>query len=237
MRQEQRPGACQPDRPKSLATIAPTIQRALVVMLLATAAHAQSAFIRANQVGYVTTENKRAYLMASASETGATFSLKNSSGTTVYSAPIGLNLGSWSGSYPNVYALDIPTSVTTAAGTYTISVSAPIAATSPSFKIDTAANLYSTPLANTLYFYENERDGPNFITTALRTAAGHLNDQSAKVYVTPNVNNNGRFSGDLTPAPLHGTQPAIDGAGGWWDAGDYMKFVHTHTYTVAMMLV
>src|SRR5437867_11529548 len=60
MRQEQRPGACQPDRPKSLATIAPTIQRALValvVMLLATAAHAQSAFIRANQVGYVTTAN------------------------------------------------------------------------------------------------------------------------------------------------------------------------------------
>jgi len=105
MRQEQRPGACQPDRPKSLATIAPTIQRALValvVMLLATAAHAQSAFIRANQVGYVTTANKRAYLMASASETGATFSLKNSSGTTVYSAPIGLNLGSWSGSYLRV---------------------------------------------------------------------------------------------------------------------------------------
>src|SRR6202011_5946842 len=73
--------------------------------------------------------------------------------------------------------------------------------------------------------------------TALRTAAGHLNNQSAKVYVTPNVNNNGRFSGDLTPATLNGTQPVIDGAGGWWDAGDYMKFVQTHTYTVAMMLV
>ena len=235
MRQEQRPGACQPDRPKSLATIAPTIQRALValvVMLLATAAHAQSAFIRANQVGYVTTANKRAYLMASASETGATFSLKNSSGTTVYSAPIGLNLGSWSGSYPNVYALDIPTSVTTAAGTYTISVSAPIAATSPSFKIDTAANLYSTPLANTLYFYENERDGSNFIPTALRTAAGHVNDASAKVYFTPNMNNNGRFSGDLTP-----TGAVIDASGGWWDAGDYLKFVQTTSYTVSLMLI
>src|ERR1700758_2399442 len=70
-----------------------------------------------------------------------------------------------------------------------------------------------------------------------RSAAGHLNDQSAKVYVTPNVNNNGRFSGDLTPATLNGTQPVIDGAGGWWAAGDYMKFVQTHTYTVAMMLV
>jgi len=204
----------------------------LIIVLIATAVQAQNAFIRVNQVGYVTTANKRAYLMASASETGATFSLKNSSGTTVYSAPIGLNLGSWSGSYPNVYALDIPTSVTTAAGTYTISVSGPIAATSPSFKIDTAANLYSTPLANTLYFYENERDGPNFITAALRTAAGHLNDASSKVYLTPNMNNNGRFSGDLTA-----TGAVIDASGGWWDAGDYLKFVQTTNYTVSLMLI
>lgn len=29
----------------------------------------------------------------------------------------------------------------------------------------------------------------------------------------------------------------IDGSGGWWDAGDYLKFVETHTYVVAMMLV
>ena len=29
----------------------------------------------------------------------------------------------------------------------------------------------------------------------------------------------------------------INAEGGWWDAGDYMKFVQTHTYTVGMMLV
>jgi len=204
----------------------------LIIVLIATAVQAQNAFIRVNQAGYVTTANKRAYLMASASETGATFSLKNSGGTTVYSAPIGVNLGSWSGSYPNVYALDIPGTVVIPAGTYTISVSGPLAATSPSFKIDTAANLYSTPLANTLYFYENERHGPNFIQTALRTAAGHVNDASAKVYFTPNMNNNGRFSGDLTP-----TGAVIDASGGWWDAGDYLKFVQTTNYTVSLMLI
>ena len=213
-----------------------TLTFLLALQILSATAFAQTAYIRVNQVGYVSGTAKRAYLMASATETGATFVLKNSSGSTVFGpSTIGANLGSWSSSYPDVYALDFDSF--TMAGTYTISVSGPIAATSPSFKVDTAANVYNGALSNSLYFYQNERDGPNFISTALRTAAGHLNDQGAKVYVTPNVNNNGRFSGDLAPATFNGTQPVINGEGGWWDAGDYMKFVQTHTYTVGMMLV
>jgi endoglucanase len=142
----------------------------VLLLLLTPAAYAQSAFVRVNQVGYVAGSSKRAYLMASGSESGATFSVKNSSGTTV-SGPfaIGASLGAWSSSYPDVYPLDFDSLMT--AGSYTISVSGPIAASSPSFKIDTATNLYTTPLAHALYFYENERDGPNFITSPLRTAA------------------------------------------------------------------
>jgi len=167
--------------------------------------------------------------MASASEAGATFSLRNSAGTAVLTGSIGASLGSW-GSFPNVYAIDFDS--VSIAGTYSIAVSGPIATTSSAFTIDTAANLYTTPLANSLFFYQNERDGPNFIATPLRTAAGHLNDQSAKVYLTPNMNKNGRFPGDLTP-----TGAVIDASGGWWDAGDYLKFVQTHSYTVAMLLI
>ena len=36
---------------------------------------------------------------------------------------------------------------------------------------------------------------------------------------------------------LTATGAVIDASGGWWDAGDYMKLVETHSYTVAMMLV
>src|SRR6266566_6428438 len=175
---------------------------------LTSAVVAQTAFVRVNQVGYVSGASKRAYLMASGVETGATFVVKNSSGSTVFGpAAIGANLGSWSAGYPDVYALDFDNF--TSAGTYSISVSGPIAASSPTFKIDTAANVYTGALSNSLYYYQNERDGPNFVTTPLRTAAGHLNDQSAKVYVTPNANSSGRFSGDLTPATLNGVQPVI----------------------------
>ena len=206
------------------------------VVLLAATLYAQSALVRVNQVGYVAGSSKRAYLMASSSESGATFSVKNSSGTTVFGpAAVSASLGSWSSRYPDLYALDFDTLTT--AGTYTISVSGPIAASSPSFSIDNAANLYTTPLSHSLFFYQNERDGQNFVATPLRTAAGHLNDASATVYVTPAMNNNGRFSGSLTPATFNGSQLTIDAMGGWWDAGDYMKFVQTHSYTIAMMLI
>lgn len=205
----------------------------LVVLALATflwpsAATAQSSFVRVHQTGYVANAPKRAYLMSSASSSGASFSVLNSNGSPVYSAAIGASQGSWGG-FTHVYALDFDT--VTSPGIYTVSVIGSISSTSPSFPIDTGENLYSTLLENTLYFYENERDGANFITTPLRTAAGHLNDEKAKVYFTPTFNKKDN-AGPLTP-----TGAVIDASGGWWDAGDYMKFVETHSYVVALMLV
>src|SRR5947207_1931604 len=212
------------------------LSRLLLAVSLSVASSAQSAFVRVNQIGYVSGGAKRAYLMASAAETGATFMVKNSGGTTVFGpAAIGANLGSWSTSYPDVYALDFDNFVTT--GTYTIDVSGPIAAASPSFKVDTGGNVYSNALGNSLFFYQNERDGQNLIPSPMRSAAAHLNDQNAKAYVTPNANSSGRFSGDLRPATFAGSQPVINAAGGWWDAGDYLKFVQTTTYTVDVRMV
>ncbi|PWT76427.1 MAG: glycoside hydrolase [Chloroflexi bacterium] len=229
----------QPQRLSALITVPRLatllIAAAILALLLtllarvpATRAASSTAFIRVNQVGYATTASKRAYLMASGAETAATLSVKNASGTTVYSAPIGANLGSWSSSYPDIYALDFDS--VTAPGTYTIVVSGPIAASSPTITIDTAANVYSQALSNALSFYQNERDGSNYIPSALRTAPAHLNDATAKTYLTPNMNSSGRFSGDLTPLGI-----TIDASSGWWDAGDYLKFVETISYTVDML--
>src|SRR5438105_13582489 len=124
---------------------------ALLLACLNRLASRISAFVGVNHVGYSTVEAEHAYLRASGAETGATFVIKNSSGTTVFGPnAIGASLGSWSGSYPDVYALDFNNFVT--AGTYTISVSGPIAATtSPTFKIDSGANVYGTALANSLF--------------------------------------------------------------------------------------
>ena len=75
----------------SCLSLAPSI---IAMFMFTSAAHAQSAFVRVNQVGYVSGGTKRAYLMASASEPGATFSILNSSGATVFGPnAIGAKLG------------------------------------------------------------------------------------------------------------------------------------------------
>ena len=214
------------------ATLAIVSTLALVIVLfqpVISGAVVGSAFVRVNQVGYPAATSKRAYLMSGVVETGATFAVTNSAGTTVLSGPIGANLGSWSTGFPNVYAIDFDAVTTN--GTYSISVTGPVPATSPTFRIDAASNVYAGSLANALSFYQTERDGPNFIPSALRTAPAHLNDQNAMTYQRPHMNSAGRFSGDLQPL---GT--TIDASGGWWDAGDYIKGVETLSYTTDMML-
>jgi endoglucanase len=188
-----------------------------------------TAFVRVNQVGYPASATKRAYVMSSTSEAGAAFSVKNAAGTVVYTGTVGANLGAWSSAYPFVQPLDFDAVATT--GRYTISVAAPIAATSPAFRIDTGQNVYATPLANGLFFYQSQRDGPNYVPNTLRTAPAHLNDANAMTYVTPNANSSGRFSGDLQPLVAR-----VDASGGWWDAGDYIKGVETLGYATALLL-
>jgi endoglucanase len=210
----------------------------LMVLACASAATASSAassaYVRVSQVGYEAANAPfQAYLMSTASESGATFSVIDSEGVTVYSGAIGALLGHWSNSKTltyDVYAL----SFTVPGGDiYTISVSGPVAATSPKFAVNTPDVLYPGLLLNTLWFYETDRDGPDFIPNALRTAPGHLNDASGTVYDTPPLNANDLIN--TTGTPLTPTGAVINADGGWWDAGDYMKYVETVSYTTALM--
>ena len=144
------------------------------------------------------------------------------------SATVGASVGAWSKRFKYVYPLDFDAVQTP--GTYTVSVTGPEPASSPAFAIAPAQALYEGPLANTLSFYENERDGPEYIPSALRTAPAHLNDEDAMTYVTPTVNDEGEFKGEL-----ESLGETINASGGWWDAGDYLKFVQTTSYAVDLM--
>jgi endoglucanase len=213
----------------------------LVFVLLAWAspARAQTAYVRVSQAGYETGEGPfRAYLMSEAAETGATFQVVNSKGATAFSGKVAALLGTWSHSKKvtyDVYALDFKVA---GGDLYSISVSGPVKASSPQFAVDCPEALYSGLLLNTLFFYETERDGANFVPNALRTAPGHLKDENAHVYETPPLDSND-FIDNVPPAPplASAKLPNIDASGGWWDAGDYEKYVETTSYTAALMQI
>jgi endoglucanase len=211
----------------------------LALFAFAPLARAQSAYVRVSQVGYETGETPfRAYLMSSAAETGAIFQVFNSKGASAYSGKVGAFLGTWSHSKKetyDVYALDFSVS---GGDLYTISVSGPVAASSSHFAVDCPETLYSGLLLNTLFFYETQRDGASFVPNALRTAPGHLKDANAHVYLTPPLDTND-FIDNVPPSPplASAKLPNIDASGGWWDAGDYEKYVETISYTAALMQI
>lgn len=200
-------------------------------------AQTQSAYVRVNQIGYEAGNAPfRAYLMSTAPETGAKFSVIDSKGRVAYSHSVAALLGVWSHSAKisyQVYALDF-----TVPGhdLYTISVSGPVPSVSPSFAVDEPDVLYPGLLLNTLFFYQTERDGANYVPNALRHAPGHLKDENARIYKTPPLDSSD-FIDNVPPAqPLvPANLPNINAGGGWWDAGDYIKYVETVSYTVALM--
>jgi endoglucanase len=208
---------------------------------------AQSAFIRVNQAGYeIDHHSLRALLMSASAADGASFTVLASNGSSVYSASIGTLAGNWATCTAthgigrnrtctasviyDVYALDF---TVPGPDIYSISVTGPVSATSPSFAVNAPQVLYPGLLLNTLFFYETERDGPDFIPNALRSGPGHLKDKHASVYLTPPFDDNDEITS--TGMPLTPTGAVIDGSGGWWDAGDYMKYVETVSYTTALM--
>jgi len=189
-----------------------------------------TAYIRINQIGYPLNSPGRAYLMTLEPPGTAKFFVIDALAQTQkpavsYSSNIGAKLGQW-GKY-GVYALDFGPISTP--GSYTIQINSPAPVVSPQFAIDSPAKLYSSALANALYFYQNQRDGPQFVRSALRAAPAHLNDAQASVYLTPTIRSD-NLLGDLKS-----TGAVIDASGGWADAGDYPKFVETISYTEVLM--
>jgi endoglucanase len=204
--------------------------------LFSAIAHAQSAYVRVSQVGYEPGPTAaRAYLMATAAEPGATFKVVSANGDTAYSGKVGALLGTWANKNLTyqVYALDFTVPST---NNYTIAVSGPIAAKSPVFAVDQPDVLYPGLLVNTLFFYQTQRDGAGYIPNALRSAPGHLKDSNATLYPAPPLDSNDYINNvppakPLTPLNL----PNIDASGGWWDAGDYEKYVETISYATTLM--
>ncbi|HEV2635372.1 MAG TPA: glycoside hydrolase family 9 protein [Actinocrinis sp.] len=203
------------------------------LLLPSSAMAANAAQVRTDQAGYLPTDTKTAYLMATGSLSGETYTVVNSTGTTVASGSVTTtSKGSWNSAYPDVYPINF--SSVTADGTYHVSVAGSVTASSDTFEIEDASDLYGPLVADGVNFFQNQRDGNAQVSGAtLGRQNSHLNDATATVYQTPKfiANSDGgtgdQISGNL--AAVSGASP-VNVEGGWFDAGDYLKFTFTTSY-------
>jgi len=130
----------------------------------------------------------------------------------------------WNARYV-VYTLDLRGVRTP--GRYTVRFAG---ARSPSLRVAPAAALYEPLGAGALSFFAAQRDGPEQLPGPLHRAPSHLRDSSAAVYSPPSYRGT-TLLGGLTPTGVH-----VDASGGWFDAGDYLKFVETASFSDSVLL-
>ncbi|HVY49522.1 MAG TPA: glycoside hydrolase family 9 protein, partial [Minicystis sp.] len=183
------------------------------------------AFVRVDVAGYPAAEPKRAIVL-SANAAPDTAEVLDEHGAVVASLEPGADLGPWNDRYAHAFPVAFD-SVTTP-GTYRVRA---LGVTSPPFPIDAPAALYAPRLADAAFFYRVQRDGADVDSKALARAPSHLADASAFVYDRP------AYSHDVLQGDLVKLGGPVDVEGGYFDAGDYVKFVETTSYVEAVWLV
>ncbi|MFL6184555.1 MAG: glycoside hydrolase family 9 protein, partial [Actinomycetes bacterium] len=186
--------------------------------------------VRVDQVGYATGEAKRAFLLAEAPAGGARFAVVDAGGRTALSGRVGPRTGGWNGRSRAVHRIDF--SGLRRPGRYRIVVDG-LAAPSPAFRVASRQALFRGLVADTVRFFQVQRDGAH-VPRQLDRKPSHLTDRHATVYATPVFEGDG---GDVPAAPLRPIGGPVDVEGGWFDAGDFVKFTHATAYSVAELLV
>ncbi|WP_246610777.1 glycoside hydrolase family 9 protein [Nonomuraea rhizosphaerae] len=171
--------------------------------------------IRVDQVGFAPAESKHAFMMTRAGASGARFSVVRDDGREVLKGSAGRDLGPWNGTYGHVYELDL--TALKEPGRYRVR-SGPM--TSPAFQVSSAAP--AAPASKILSFFRAQRDG----------GRRHHNDRAAAVYDWPEFT--GPDTDQIKGKPRRIGGP-VDVEGGWFDAGDYLKFTHILAYVDTLM--
>lgn len=205
----------------------------LLALGLSSPAHAEPApvpgEVRVNQVGYAAGEPLVAHAMLADAVPGATYELVDETGEVAASGRLGPDVGRWSARWPHVLRIEVPP--VDEPGRYRIRLAGGAAGTSPAFDVGTAEQLYAPLAAHGVRFFQAQRDGADQVPGVLDRRPSHLADRRARLHHPPR-HRDGRLVGALRPAGGR-----VDVSGGWFDAGDYLKFVETTSYAASLLLV
>ena len=153
---------------KKISVLVLVLVMTFVAAVVPQSISAASAYIRVNQVGYMTSGQKVAYVLTNNSLNGASFTI-NQGGMAVYTGTIGADKGSYA-TFSHLYILDFSGFKTN--GTYTINLSGTV---SPQFII--GSDIYSSFLPLSLEFFKGQRCGN---TSPSLHGVCHLGDSIAK---------------------------------------------------------
>jgi hypothetical protein len=197
----------------------------------ATRLRGTAGFIRVDQLGYAPNETKIAYLLAVSPVGGAPFRVVDGGGHTVLIGHAGRTRGPWNGTYRAVHPLDV--TGLHAPGTYRIRMKGAVRASSPAFRIAPREELFGPRVNDAVAFFQAQRDGANVIRGPLHRMPSHLNDRAARLYDWPTYEN--PDSDVIVGSSLNSIDGRVNLAGGWFDAGDFIKFTHTTAYADSLL--
>ena len=216
---------------KRLLTAAATVA---LLVLTGAAPGAQAAtagprpFIRVDQVGYASSEAKRAYLLAPHALAGTKYTVRDRDGRVLLTGRVGPSAGGWNATYQSVQPIDF--TALGVPGTYTIEAAG---AVSPTFKVGFGWDLFGPLAADAVDFFTVQRDGADVVPGLLHRRPSHLADRTAGVYDTPQFTD--PETDELAAVPKK-IGPTVDVEGGWFDAGDFLKFTHSAAYALSELL-
>lgn len=195
-------------------------------------AAAPAAYVVLDSVGFTPSETKTAYLVTKQAVSDPILRVTDSTGQQVMVQDAATDRGRWSSRYRHVYGFTFSSLSTP--GTYRVHITGPVTAVSPTFHIEPPAALYGGVVSKGVTFFQNQRDGAHVAPGALHRQPSHLTDRRARIYATP------RFphpaGNDIIDGNLHRVgHSTVNVEGGWFDAGDYLKFTQTASYADVLL--
>ena len=186
------------------------------------------AYVRVDQLAAPARAPVHARVLSRGREADAPFTVADRAGRVVARGRVGRDLGPWSARFPHVAALTAPP---LPAGTYVIRVGGREPAVSPPLPVGDPAALVRPVLVDALRFFATQHDGADVAGAELPRGPSHLTDRRARSYAPPRYRAN-TLVGGLRALPL----PPVDVSGGWFDAGDDIKFLETASFTDTLLL-
>src|SRR5262249_42731415 len=141
----------------------------------------------------------------------------------------GPSRGRWNARWGAVQPLDL--SALHARGTYRVRA---LGSLSPLFRIASRSTLFVPRVADTVTFFQAQRDGADVVRRVLRRRPSHLHHSALVVYAPPRYES--PDSDTIVGASLRPVGGPVDLAGGWMDAGDFLEFTHTTAYAETLLL-